>query len=276
MTTRRVAWRRSDEVQTDEHCTLTVRDGGLSLNGTVLGAEGGVPVRIEYRVLADGAGSAADGAPAAQQVVRTARQNFETFSPLIETVEELLETIAKEAHTLIQLNALATKKEPYSTIVTLVLAPDRKAYWAHLGDSRLYRFRGARFEEHTNDDAHIERAIQAVRARAAAGHKQADSFVNVLGDGNESFLTISRFEGLEVGDSFLLCSDGLWRYFSDEELGDAIASHAPRAACQHLISLARERGAGRNAGNCSLAVIRLAAMPVEVKSWTATPMRSAV
>jgi hypothetical protein len=56
MTTRRVAWRRSHEVATDEHCTLTVRDGGLSLVGTVLGAEGGVPVRIEYRVLADGAG----------------------------------------------------------------------------------------------------------------------------------------------------------------------------------------------------------------------------
>jgi hypothetical protein len=56
MTTRRVAWRRSDEVETDEHCTLTVRDGGLSLVGTVLGAEEGVPVRIEYRVLADGPG----------------------------------------------------------------------------------------------------------------------------------------------------------------------------------------------------------------------------
>jgi hypothetical protein len=56
MTTTRVAWRRSDAVETDEHCTLTQRDGGLSLVGTVLGAEGGVPVRIEYRVLADGAG----------------------------------------------------------------------------------------------------------------------------------------------------------------------------------------------------------------------------
>jgi hypothetical protein len=56
MTTRRAAWRRSDEVAVDEHCTLTLRDGGLSLVGTVLGAEGGQPVRIEYRVLADGTG----------------------------------------------------------------------------------------------------------------------------------------------------------------------------------------------------------------------------
>ncbi len=56
MTTRRVAWRRGDEVQADEHCTLTLRDGGLSLVGTVLGAQGGVPVRVEYRVMASGAG----------------------------------------------------------------------------------------------------------------------------------------------------------------------------------------------------------------------------
>ena len=56
MVTRRVAWRRSDEVATDEHCTLTQRDTGLSLVGTVLGSEDGVPVRIEYRVLADGDG----------------------------------------------------------------------------------------------------------------------------------------------------------------------------------------------------------------------------
>src|SRR5688500_19053644 len=56
MATRRVAWRRSDEVESDEHCTLTLRDSGLSLVGTVLGAEGGLPVRIEYRVLADRAG----------------------------------------------------------------------------------------------------------------------------------------------------------------------------------------------------------------------------
>jgi hypothetical protein len=57
MPTRRVSWRRSDEVRTDEHCTISVRDAGLSLVGTVLGADGGLPVRIEYRVLADGNGT---------------------------------------------------------------------------------------------------------------------------------------------------------------------------------------------------------------------------
>ena len=57
MTTRRVAWRRSDEIETDEWCTLAVRDTGLSLVGTVIGSESGRPVRVEYRVFADGSGA---------------------------------------------------------------------------------------------------------------------------------------------------------------------------------------------------------------------------
>jgi uncharacterized protein len=57
VTTRRVAWRRSDDSLADEHCTMTIRDSGLSLVGTVLGAEDGLPVRIEYRVLTDAAGA---------------------------------------------------------------------------------------------------------------------------------------------------------------------------------------------------------------------------
>ncbi len=57
MTTRRVTWRRSDEIVTDELCTMTIRDGGLSLIGTVLGADrAGTPLRTEYRIFADGSG----------------------------------------------------------------------------------------------------------------------------------------------------------------------------------------------------------------------------
>lgn len=57
MTTTRVAWRRTNGTETDEHCTVTSRDTGLSLVGTVLGADAGAPVRIEYRVLSDGVGN---------------------------------------------------------------------------------------------------------------------------------------------------------------------------------------------------------------------------
>ena len=51
-----MTWRRSDEVETDEHCTASIRDSGLSLVGTVIGAEGARPIRVEYRVLTDSKG----------------------------------------------------------------------------------------------------------------------------------------------------------------------------------------------------------------------------
>jgi uncharacterized protein len=57
MTTRRVAWRRTDEVETDEWCTLTLRPSGVTLVGTVIGAWSGLPVRIEYRVLTNATGA---------------------------------------------------------------------------------------------------------------------------------------------------------------------------------------------------------------------------
>ncbi|HEU4671842.1 MAG TPA: putative glycolipid-binding domain-containing protein [Candidatus Limnocylindrales bacterium] len=56
MTTRRVSWRRTDEVEADEWSTLSVRDNGLSLVGTVVGAVDNLPLRVEYRVLADPTG----------------------------------------------------------------------------------------------------------------------------------------------------------------------------------------------------------------------------
>jgi hypothetical protein len=51
-----MTWRRSDEIETDEHCTASIRESGLSLVGTVIGADAARPVRVEYRVLTDAKG----------------------------------------------------------------------------------------------------------------------------------------------------------------------------------------------------------------------------
>lgn len=45
-------WRRSGATQAHEHCRLDVDASGVSLEGTVLGAQDGTPVRVQYRVVA--------------------------------------------------------------------------------------------------------------------------------------------------------------------------------------------------------------------------------
>src|SRR5215471_4297771 len=92
-------------------------------------------------VLADGAGGYKGGAAAADQVIATAANLFESYSPKQETPAELLRDIVVEAHTVIRLNRVLTEQEPHSTMVAMVLQPDR-ADWGWVGDSRLYHFRG--------------------------------------------------------------------------------------------------------------------------------------
>jgi serine/threonine protein phosphatase PrpC len=64
-----------------------------------------------------------------------------------------------------------------------------------------------------------------------------------------------------VGDALLACSDGLWHYFSDEELASVVGTLSPREASELLVSKARER-AGGSGDNLSLAIVRVE--PLEV------------
>lgn len=230
-------------------------------------------------VVADGMGGRSGGALAAEQVIRTAKQNFDLFSPLTESVEDLLKTIAHEIHTLIKLSALSAEKQPHSTMVILVLTPEKSAIWAHVGDSRLYRFKGPNCAARTTDHSYVEQLISQgkLQRHEARDHKLSNVLVNVLGSAsNEPYAEIGRHDGLRAGDAFLLCTDGLWHYFTDTELGAAIAMNSPRQASEMLIRKARERAQGTVADNCTLAIVKLVTPPEEQRSYTVNRMKRAV
>jgi serine/threonine protein phosphatase PrpC len=221
-------------------------------------------------VLADGMGGLAGGAMAAEQVIRTAQQNFEHFSPLTDDVETMLKTIGQEAHTVINLSAISSEKQPHSTMVVLVITPQASAIWGHVGDSRLYRFDGPNFAERTVDHSYVEKLVSEgkLAREDAKDHRLSNLLVNALGSStNQPFVTLGRHDGLKPGDAFLLCSDGLWHYFTEPELGAAIAMGSPRDASEMLIKKARERSAGTNADNCTLAVVKLVAPAKETKDY---------
>ena len=230
-------------------------------------------------VIADGMGGRSGGALAADQVIRTAKQAFDLFSPQTENVEHMLESIARDAHTIIRLTAISSEKQPHSTMVALVITPERNAVWVHVGDSRLYRFSGPNLAERTTDHSYVERLVREgkLTRSEAQRHRLANVLVSALGSrDSELQITLGRYSGLSAGDAFLLCTDGLWHYFSDAELGAAIAANAPRQASEMLIAKARERATGIPADNCTLAIVKVVEMPVETGRYTAKKMSSAV
>jgi serine/threonine protein phosphatase PrpC len=230
-------------------------------------------------VLADGMGGLSGGALAAEQVIRSAQQNFEHFSPLTDDVETMLHTIAKEADTVIKLSAISSDKKPHSTMVLLVITPQDTAIWAHVGDSRLYAFEGPNCLRRTVDHTYREqlKAENKRDERIEQDPSLAGLLVSVLGSATNSLkVTIGRRDGLKARDAFLLCSDGLWQYFTDAELGAAIAMNSPRQASEMLINKVRERAIGIKADNCTLAIVKLVKPEKEVKDYTVKKMRRAV
>ena len=204
-----------------------------------------------------------NGPAGAEQVLHTARQVFDSFkpgdAPNPERLAQLLRDIVQETHLVIKMNAVTTGEEAHASFVGLLLSPNGEAVWAHVGDSRLYRFENGEPVLRSNDEAYIEHLVgtDKLAFEAARNHRRSKLLLNVLGNSRkEPYVTVGWQMGLAPGDQFLLCSDGLWHFFTDAELGAALARSTPRQASEMLIEKAAERSQGKG-GNCSMVIVKL-------------------
>lgn len=71
------------------------------------------------------------------------------------------------------------------------------------------------------------------------------NFLSLPGDEAMPEIDFGGADQLQDGDAFLLCSDGLWAYFKNDELGAVLDQEPPRKAAEMLIDRARQRARGR-------------------------------
>jgi serine/threonine protein phosphatase PrpC len=227
---------------------------------------------VALAVVADGMGGHTGGALAAQQVLHTTSANFERFSARSELSQELLESSLGEAHMLIKASRFINEKDPHSTAVMLLLQPG-KASWAHCGDSRMYRFRGERALFRTTDHSYVEELVTQghITPGQARTHPYHNVLLSTLGSNEPPQIDYGETEDLQAGDAFVLCSDGLWGCFGDDELAATVAANSARQASDLLVGQARSRGRG-NSDNISLVVIKLLAPHRKAKT-TRPPLR---
>lgn len=211
---------------------------------------------VAVAVVADGMGGHTGGALAAEQVIHTVRNNLAHFSPSDDCPQQMIENSILEAHTMIKAARCMNEKDPHSTVVILLLQPGR-INWGHSGDSRLYRFRGDKPAFRSVDHSYVEQLIGAgkITAEEALTHPYRNVLLTSLGGGEDPKMTFGESTDIVSGDAYLLCSDGLWGYFNDPELGGVIAAFSAREACEVLIKRSRERGDGEG-DNISLAIIK--------------------
>jgi protein phosphatase len=133
----------------------------------------------------------------------------------------------------------------------------RRATWprtgrlllAHTGDSRAYLLRVGVLTRETRDDSFVQTLVDhgLIAAEAAASHPRRNIITASLAGAEDDAAHVVDREP-RPGDRWLLCSDGVTDYLSDDELMRALAvAQSPEAASAALVAAALEAGTRDNA-----------------------------
>lgn len=209
-------------------------------------------------IVADGMGGRSGGRKASDQVMLTAQQLFERYSPDSDDAAMLLKQLLMEAHMVIKLTAISSEEEPHSTLAAFLLNPGGDCHWIHAGDSRVYHFHAGKLVRRTKDHSYVQALVDRgeITEEEANVHPQSNILLGCLGIENDPPMDTHLIPRMRPGDVLIACSDGVWHYFTDGELGAVLASLSPREATEFLIEKARSRGRG-GGDNLSLVIVKL-------------------
>lgn len=220
-------------------------------------------------VVADGMGGHTGGAQAAEQVIHSAKTNFQSSTLAAGEVQAILAAGINDAHAGIRLAHLTSEQDPHSTACLLMINRGR-ADWAHCGDSRVYHFRAGELVSRSYDHSHVMNLVKMgyLTEAQAEEHPQKNLLISCLGDTDAPQIEFGSATPMFDGDCFLLCTDGLWGCFTDQELGRVLGEFPVRQAAEILVNTARDRAKGRG-DNVSLAIVRLKSIVEEkvVPPW---------
>jgi PPM family protein phosphatase len=209
-------------------------------------------------IVADGMGGRSGGRKASDQVMMTAKQVFERFDPQSEDATAILKQIIDEAHLVIKLTAISSEQEPHSTLAAFIINAGGDCHWAHTGDSRIYYFHGNRFIKRTKDHSYVQTLVDKgeLTEEQASSHPQSNILMGCLGTEGDPPIGLHFVPQLRAGDVLMACSDGVWHYFKDSEIGSVLSTLSAREAAQFLIEKARSRARG-GGDNLSIVVVKL-------------------
>ena len=108
----------------------------------------------------------------------------------------------------------------------------------HIGDTRVYMFRGGKLAFQTKDHSMSQMAVEMgqISLRDIRTHKDQNKLTRVLG--NDYYIPPDcdvDSRPLKKGDAFILCTDGFWEYVYEEEMeADLTSSANPEEALQKM------------------------------------------
>jgi serine/threonine protein phosphatase PrpC len=206
-------------------------------------------------VVADGMGGHMHGEIAAQIAVQTLTDQFQKQAkPRLADPRAFLSDTITRAHYAI--NDYAVEQDlleiPHTTVVAAVVQ-DNTAYWAHVGDSRLYLFSDGGLIARTEDHTAVAQLVRdgLITEEEAGHHPERNKVSNCLGGYVIPQVECATPIPLHDADTLLLCTDGIWGMVNAHELSALINAYTLEDAVRHLMDHAEFRG-GEHGDNLSL------------------------
>ena len=208
-------------------------------------------------LVADGVGGSAAGSTASrlatEAVTRYIASSLRSYDKAGSSREneflEALRAAAIAAHEAVLTEAKASPDtRDMATTLSLGVVVWPWLYVVQVGDSRCYYFHEGRLEQVTRDQTIAEDLVQrGVLSRELARRSPLKHVLSSAIGAPEALPELTRVDVRERGCVIMVCTDGLTKHVSDEEIGQHLgAMQSAEQVCHDLLQLALDRGGTDN------------------------------
>jgi serine/threonine protein phosphatase PrpC len=212
-------------------------------------------------IACDGMGGHADGERAAEMAQQTVVERFwQTTQPLMDPLGFLHLALGAAHSSVVALAPrLPLEMRPRATCAVCIVQ-QTSAYWAHVGDSRVYHLRAGRLRERTRDHSHVELLMRegVISAGQMQNHPMRNFVESCLG--GEALLpemALNPRRALLPDDLLLVCTDGFWANLDEQVIAGAFSTLGlPLSDTLAALSAQAVLNAGGGSDNTSVAALR--------------------
>lgn len=239
-----------DDISTDKVVPLTMTSHGLTDVGNKrLHNEDACYTSDEKGIwfVADGMGGHNAGDLASQSLVHDIEAFFTPDEDLEESVKTLEKVIKQTNDDLIKKASEITDGTIIGSTIALLTTIDNQGVLLWAGDSRVYRIRSGKIEQLTYDHSLTNDMVEhgIITPEEAAKHPDANKITRAVGY-DKSLQLDYRKLSIKPGDRYVLCTDGLTKDLSDEDILSLAGSGSTKPCSKVLMKRALELGGKDN------------------------------
>lgn len=201
---------------------------------------------VQLWAVADGMGGYEAGNVASNMIVKTldAVTNRVTLNEMVDLVEDSLIDVN---HRILEYADIMLDGRTLGSTVVALLIKGHVGVCLWAGDSRLYRLRNNNLVQLSRDHSQVEELVQQgfLSAEEADKHPDSNVITRAVGAHSDIYIDINVFS-VQLGDKFLLCSDGLYNMISKDRIAETLEQNNTADAVDSLIQQSLDNGANDN------------------------------